>query len=299
MSRALRRRRSAGDALGRERRTRFLRKALGEPPRLGNACGVEDALERRLAHRDLVGEPHAEADSTPASGWQKMCSMPSASATCAGMLAARATETLQGIARHVVAACHRDALDRVRHAADGDPQGARRDLLAADGAARSSRSCAARARRIATPPSPRSSGCSPVGTEDFRKVLRLNTPEQHVRIGDRQRAAAAITGGPRIGARRFRAHPQARPVEADDGSPARRDAMNAHHGSAHAHARHFGIERALVLARVVTHIGRRAAHVESDQPGVSGRARALRPCRRCRPPGPTKSHPCPESAPPP
>ncbi|MNS93789.1 hypothetical protein D3C72_1279830 [compost metagenome] len=40
--------------------------------------------------------------------------------------------------------------------------------------------------------------------------------------------------------------------------------MDAHHGRAHAHSRHLGLELALEFARVVRHVGGRAAHVEAD-----------------------------------
>src|SRR5580692_4124334 len=103
----------------------------------------------------------------------------------ASVLAARSTEALQGIAGDVVAPCDRYALDRVCHAADGDPQGPRGSLLATDGEARGRAHALRKLRKtqfhggsIERPPT--------VGTENFRKMLRVNAPEQHIRVGDGQ-----------------------------------------------------------------------------------------------------------------
>ena len=118
----------------------------------------------------------------------KTRSMPSASATQAGVLAAGAAEALQRVAGDVVAARDRDLLDRVGHAADGDVEEAvgdrlraialpvaRRDLGGERGEAR------ARRRRA-------SSGSSPSRPEHARKERRLDLAEQHV--GSRSPSAA-------------------------------------------------------------------------------------------------------------
>jgi hypothetical protein len=80
----------------------------------------------------------------------------------AGVLAARAAEGRQHVARHVVAALHGNLLDRVRHAADRDLQeafGERLGRLAPAGTAWISSASAA---NFATTPS-RSSGWSAFG----------------------------------------------------------------------------------------------------------------------------------------
>ena len=48
----------------------------------------------------------------------------------AGVLAAGAAEAVERIARHVIAALHRDLLDRVRHVLDRDLDEAVGDLFA-------------------------------------------------------------------------------------------------------------------------------------------------------------------------
>ena len=61
-----------------------------------------------------------------------------------------------------------------------------------------------------------------------------------------------------------------------DRAAAGRDRVDQHHRRAHAHARDLGLERALVFAVVVRHVGRGAAHVEADQAREAGLAPGLR-----------------------
>ncbi len=170
MSRALRRTRSAGTpwaesaALASRARRPASRRASATP------AGLEDALERRLAHGDLVGEPHAERRQHAGERMTENVLDAERIRHLAGVLTARSAEALQGVARHVVTARHGDALDRVRHAADRDPQGTRRGLLAADGEART-RAHALRElaeTRLRRGPIER---LAAVGTENLRKML--------------------------------------------------------------------------------------------------------------------------------
>ena len=62
------------------------------------------------------------------------------------------------------------------------------------------------------------------------------------------------------------ADPEARAVEDQDRAAAGRHGVDRHHRRAQAHARHLGLERALVGAGEVGDIGRGAAHVEGDDP---------------------------------
>ncbi len=181
----------------------------------------------------------------------------------AGMLAAGAAEAAQRVLRDVVAALDRDLLDGVRHVLDGDPEEAlgHFDRRAAVAAGRGDR-VGERGelaldhrlieRRVA------------VGTEDAREEARLQLAEHDVAIGDGERPAAAVAGGARIGAGRFRADAIARAVEAADRAAARRHGVDMHHRRAHAHAGHHRLEAALVFARVMRDVGRGAAHVEAD-----------------------------------
>ena len=68
-----------------------------------------------------------------------------------------------------------------------------------------------------------------------------------MRVPVNGRAAAAIAGRARVGARGVGAHAQAA-VEEADGAAARSHRVDVHHGRAHANARHFRLERSLELA---------------------------------------------------
>jgi len=191
-----------------------------------------------------------------------------------GVLTAGAPETLQGVAAHIVAPHDGNALHGVGHGAHGNLQRARSRLVGIDGAA-----CC-----IGHPPGQlaealrhrdRVQGLIRARPENSRKIGRLDPAQQHVRVRDGQRTAAPITRRAGIGARGFGTHAQARAVEANDGTAARRDAVNAHHGCANPHAADFRVESALVFARKMTDVGGSAAHVEADESRVSGRPRGL------------------------
>ena len=114
-----------------------------------------------------------------------------------------------------------------------------------------------------------------VRPEDARKELRLQLPEEHVAVGDAQRTAPPVAGGPRVRPGRLRPHPVAGAVERADRASARRHGVDHHHRGAHAHPRHHGLERALVGAVVVGDVGRGPAHVERDDARVARARRGL------------------------
>ena len=60
-----------------------------------------------------------------------------------------------------------------------------------------------------------------------------------------------------------------------DRAAAGRDRVDPHHRRAHAYARDLGLERALVFAVEVRHVGRGAAHVEADDLREAGCSRGL------------------------
>ena len=187
------------------------------------------------------------------------------------MLAAGAAEAVQRIARHVIAALHRNLLDRVRHVLDRDPDEAVGDLLrltlAADFGCKLPERVAHRfaVERLIL-----------LRAENLREEIRDQFPDHHIGVGDSERAAAPVACRSGIGAGGIRADPEARAVEMQDRAAARRDGMDAHHRRAHPHARDFGLEGALVFAVVMRHVGRGAAHVEADDAREAGFARGLR-----------------------
>ena len=125
----------------------------------------------------------------------------------AGMLAARAAEAIQKIALHIMAARDGNFLDRLRHMFNGDIEKTFCDIFNAAPVIH-----VAGHRRKAATGCVRVKGCVLIGAENCRKIVRLQTAEAGIDIGDGERAAAPITGGPRIGAGRFRADPKARAV---------------------------------------------------------------------------------------
>ena len=111
--------------------------------------------------------------------------------------------------------------------------------------------------------------------EDLREVVRLDPAEQHVGVGDGERAAAPVAGGAGVGAGRVGAGPVPAAVEVQDGAAARGHGVDGQHRGAHPHPGDLRLVLALELAREVRHVGRGAAHVEADRLGearVRGRA---------------------------
>src|SRR5690606_40378173 len=64
----------------------------------------------------------------------------------------------------------------------------------------------------------------------------------------------------------------------NDRAPTCGNRMNAHHWCSHTHAGHLGFETALEFARIVTDVGRGAAHVKPDDMFKSGQS-----SRTCHP----------------
>jgi hypothetical protein len=187
----------------------------------------------------------------------------------AGVLAAGAAEAVQRVTGDVVAALYRDFLDRIGHVLDRDANEAVGDVFR--------RPVADLARELfePRPHGLRVEGLVLAGAEDLREEVRHQLAEHHIGVGDRERAAAPIAGRSRIGAGGIRADPETHAVIMQDRAAAGRDGMDQHHGRAHAHARHFGLEGALVIAVEMGDVGRGAAHVEADQAIEPGLAPSL------------------------
>jgi hypothetical protein len=188
----------------------------------------------------------------------------------AGVLAAGPAEGGQGVLGDVVAALHRDPLDRVGHVGDRDVDeslgqglGAHRPSAGLrDGGGQFGK---ALAHDIGVE---RLIGARP---EHPREVRRLDSAQHHIGIGDGQRPAPPIACRPRMRTGRVRPDPQAGAIEMQDRTAAGGHGVDAHHRRAHAHPGHQRVECPLELAGEVRHVGRRAAHVEADHPIESGR----------------------------
>ena len=188
----------------------------------------------------------------------------------AGMLAAGAAEGVEQIFRDVVATLHRDLLDGVGHVLDGDGQEPLGDLF----------------RRAAVAELLGEFGEFLAHHRDVQRLVlvrpehrgeefRLQLAEHDIGIGDGQRPAAAIGGGAGIGTGRRRADLETPLVDGQDRAAAGRHRVDAQHRRADADARDFRIQRPLVGAGIVRHVGGRAAHVEADDLGKARRLRRL------------------------
>ena len=218
--------------------------------------------------------------------------MPSASATAAGMLAARAAEAGERVAGDVMASRDRDLADRGGHIVDRDVEETLRRFP----------------RGSWSPPSWSAISCSrardasaierlvAVRPEHRREMRRVDPPEEQVAVGDRQRTAVAVAGGSRVRAGALRPDAEAHSVEPADRPAAGRDGVDLHHRRADANAGDDAFVGKLELPGIMRHVGRRAAHVEADQPlgsvrrarrdhadHAAGRVRTgSRPCRETR-----------------
>ena len=235
---------------------------------------VQRRLDGPLPERPDVGETHAVGGEHAGEGMDQHRRHAERVSHQASVLAARATETVQSVAGHVVAALHGDLLDRVRHVLDRDLEKARGNLGGRALVARGLSDLRRQSREFLA----HHAGVQRLvlaGAEDVRKELGLQRAQHDVAVGDAERPAPPVARGARIGARRLRPHAIARAIEEADRAAARRHRMDQHHRRAHAHAGHQGLEGALVFAVVVRDIGRRAAHVEGDDLVEAGLPRRL------------------------
>ena len=179
------------------------RQSLGR----GEAVRVEPA-QHRLAARGLqLGEPHAVGGQHPRQRMDQHVLEAERVGDKAGMLAAGAAESVQHIVRDVVAALHRDGLDRVRHVLDRDPDEAvgdlRRLVSVADLGSK---------RGEARLHDPSVERLVLTRTEDLGEERGHELPHHHIGVGHGERAAAAIAGRSRYRARGIRSDTEARAV---------------------------------------------------------------------------------------
>ena len=185
------------------------------------------------------------------------------------MLAAGAAKYRQGIPGDVVAALHRDLLDRIGHVGIGDIDVALGDLFRADlapgrlrdGVCKLRKALAhhlAIERRIA------------LRAKDLREKVGLDLAEHHVGIGHGERPAPAIAGRPWIGAGRIRTHPHPGAIEMQDRAAAGGHCVNAHHRRAQPYTGNLRVEDPLEFTGKVRDVGGGAAHVEADDPIEAG-----------------------------
>jgi len=239
----------------------LLQRGLDVYQRLGHELGFHCLFSDHV----LVGQTHAVGAEYPRQRVHKHARHAQGIGHQTSMLAARAAKALQRVARHVVAARHADLLDGIGHLLHGDLNEAMGHILGL-----ASGLCGEAFKllrhRIAIQ--------RLVGrvAKHLGEMCGLDLAHHHVRIRHGQRAATAVAGGARVGARAFWADAEACAIKAEDGSAAGCHGMDAHHGRAHAHAGHLGFELALELACVVAHVGAGATHVKADDLVVARQA---------------------------
>ena len=181
----------------------------------------------------------------------------------AGMLASGTAKALQGEAFSVPALFQRDLADRAGHVRDRNPQEPvgnlfwrlRGTCLGLNGLCKPLEffaDCRSIKRLVMFRP------------EDGGKEVRLDAPEQHVRIGDRQRATPPVSRRPRRRASALRADLQTPLFKAQDGPAPCRNGVNVHHGDAQRGAINIGFDNPLESAFINGDIGGCSAHVEPD-----------------------------------
>ncbi len=255
----------SGDALRRDVGARGRSERRERIPGLCQRRLRQHGLERLLPQRAHVGKAHPVRRQHAGQRMQQHARHAERVGDEARVLAARAAEAAQRVLGDVVAALHRDVLDRIRHVRDGDLEESVRDFLGRVRAAGPRGDVGGERRELLA----HDRGVERLvarRAEHARKELRIELADHHVAIGDRQRAAAPVRGGAGIGARGFGADAKARAIETADRSAAGRHGVDAHHRRAQPHAGDLGDEGALVLAGVVRDVRRRAAHVEADDP---------------------------------
>jgi hypothetical protein len=239
---------------------------------------IQLGFDRLFAQGAQVGQAHAVGREHAGEGVQEDLGHAQGVGDVAGMLAAGATEAAQRVLGHVVAPLGGDLGDGVGHVLHRDLAEAvghlfGRPVVAGGIPDLPGQGGEALAHHLAV------QGLVAAGPEDPGKEVRLDPAQHDVGVGDRQGPATAIAGRARVGPGGVRPDPVAGAVEVQDRAAAGRHGVDLHHGRAHAHPGHLGLEGPLVLAVVVGRPpgSRRPARTRRR----SGRRRSrCRPCRR-------------------
>ena len=227
---------------------------------------IQAPLDGFLAHDVLVGQAHAIGRQHARQRVHHHLRHAQSIGHQTSVLTARAAKALQGVARHVVAACHRDFLDRVGHLLHRDLDETVRHVFGS-AAGFHGQFLEVHSHHLGIQRLVR------LRPKYRRKKLGLHLAHHHVRIRHSQRPATAVTGRARVGPRALRPHPKTRTVIGQDRTTTCGHGVDAHHGRTHAHTRHLGFKLALELSGKVRHIGGRAAHVKTNHLVVSRQLR--------------------------
>ena len=174
------------------------------------------------------------------------------------MLGPGAAEGDQRVAGRIVPPAQRDRADRLGHALVGDFEEAGEDRLGA-GIERSH----PRAQIVESLPRRRR-------VQGDLEAVRVETAEDQVDVGQRQRAARAVAGGAGPGAGALRPHLELNAVEAADRAAAGGHALDGEGGRDEVGVPHLVLEEVFEVAIPAGDVGAGAAHVEGDHPREAG-----------------------------
>ena len=230
----------------------------------------ERQLDGLLARGADVGEAHAVSGKQRREGVNEHTRHAERVGDQASVLAARASEAVERVARDVIAALHRNLLDRIGHVLDRDLDESVGNVFGLSAANLLGKVGEGHAHgmRVERQVSRRS--------ENLRKEIGDELADHHIGVGDGKRSIAPVTFWAGIGARGIRADAEAGAVKMQDRTAAGGDSVDQHHRRAHAHAGDFRFEGALILAVEMRDVGRCATHVEADQAVQSGLLSGLR-----------------------
>ena len=215
---------------------------------------VKPCLDRPLAQRPYISQPHAIGGQHPGKGMHQNDIHPQNISNQTGMLPPRTAKTLQRIIGHIIAPLYRDFLDRVRHILNGDPQKPVGNLLGAAGSTGRCRDLGGKAGEFLA-----HHLCIQlfilVRAKYRGKEIWLQLAKHHIAIGHRQRAAAPVTGWSRIGPRTLRANAKPRPVKLAQRATTRSHRMDQQHRRMDPHPGNQCLEHPLIGIVIMRHVG--------------------------------------------
>ena len=249
---------------------RRYRQPLQHRLEFGDVVWLEFYLDRPLAHRGLVGKPHAVGRQHPGQRVDEHARHAQGVGHQAGVLPAGAAKAAQRVFGHVVAALHRNLLDGVGHVAHGDVDKALGHRFGRARVALVTRGLADVFGQHGEFPA-RHFGVQALAAraaEHRREELRLDFTQHDIAVGDRQRPVLAIRRRSGVGAGRIGTDAITRAVKMQYGTAARCNGVDAHHRRAHAHTGHLRLEHALEVGQLragkMRHVGGGATHVKAD-----------------------------------
>ena len=188
----------------------------------------------------------------------------------AGVLSTGSTKTTESVTGNIIATLHRYTLDGVCHVLYRDSEKSPGYRLCIGTAAGGIAYLIGQQRELLLHQL-QIQRLIGTGTEHAGKVVRLQSAEHQVAVGDGQGATIAVTGGTGKSTGRFRPYPVAGTVELEHRAPASSHGVYPHHRRTQPHTGHFGFEGPFKLSGEMADISGSSSHIEADQPVESRR----------------------------